>query len=117
DLEAADADAVLPAADGVADLVVAEDAVAAEVLDDELALDRPLSPDVDLFFTKHAGPPFPQANGCSPYDTNWGQEKRRRLPRHETGCAGCLCAVRSLCTMPRGVATLRPLFDACRRCA
>src|SRR5262249_27033923 len=63
DLEAADADAVLPAGGGVADLVVAEDAVAAEVLDDELPLDRPLPPDIDLFFAEHAGPPFPGRTG------------------------------------------------------
>src|SRR5262249_47649047 len=56
DLEAADADAVLAAGGRVAHLVVAEDAVAAEVLDAELALHRPPAAQVGLFFPEHVRP-------------------------------------------------------------
>src|SRR5262249_22492888 len=60
--ETADADAVLAAAGRVGDLVVAEDAVAAEVLDAEFALQAALAAEVDLFFAEH-GWPSPAGNG------------------------------------------------------
>src|SRR4051812_49526959 len=43
----------LPAGGRVGHLVVAEDAVAAQVLDLELLRGRPLAPDVDLLFAEH----------------------------------------------------------------
>ena len=53
DLEAADADAILAAGGRVGDLVIAEDAIAAEVLDAELPFHGALAADVDLFFAEH----------------------------------------------------------------
>ncbi len=38
---------------GLADLIIAEDAIAAEVLDAKLLLRRPLAANVDLFFAQH----------------------------------------------------------------
>src|SRR5262249_35833992 len=53
DVEAADGDAVLPAGGGVGDLVVAEDAVAGEVVDAELLAGGALAADVDLLLPQH----------------------------------------------------------------
>ena len=53
DVEAANTDAILPAARGIADLIIAEDAIAAQVLNAELTLGGTLAADVDLFFAQH----------------------------------------------------------------
>src|SRR5204863_8996926 len=62
DVEAADADPVLPAGGRVGHLVVAEDAVAAQVLDLELLRGRPLAPDVNLLFAEHRAALRPRVN-------------------------------------------------------
>src|SRR5438132_1184147 len=52
-VEAANADAIGAAGGRVADLVVAEDAVAAQVLDAQLLLGGPLAANVDLLLAQH----------------------------------------------------------------
>jgi hypothetical protein len=56
-LEAADRHPVLPARPRIGHLVVAENAVAAQVLDAELPLGRALAADVDLLLAQHRWPP------------------------------------------------------------
>src|SRR5262249_47873370 len=77
--EAADADAVLAAAGRVGHLVVAEDAITAEVLDAELALDGPLPADVDLFFAEHARPSEPGTDGERVYPPMIPDGRRKRM--------------------------------------
>src|SRR5262249_31005782 len=76
DVEAADRNPVLPPRLGVADLVVAEDAVAAQVLDLEPLLGRPLPADVDRFLAQHSSPP--EGRGGSPRSTRITRKKRRK---------------------------------------
>ena len=65
DVEAANADTILPAGLGIGDLVIAENAIAAEVLNAELALHASLAPDVDFSSSRIACLRLSLTRSCS----------------------------------------------------